>query len=265
MTRMNSYGVTAVVAFLALAMPTFAEDATPPGPGEEWQQEDWTATSPGPGRNRSLRFGSGMGQPGSMFGPEHFQQRMQEMRDRVFGMQSQFQDMQRLVEESKINAIRQNLGVNDTQWARINPRLDRIERFKAETNAAIEPGSMGTGSSFVSDGGSSGGGWSGGFATFGGTGQPGQSWSRTETFGPGGSRTVRSGASEPTQAEILCEELHGLLQASDTPPAQIAKKVTALRQAKQRAQNQLQRERAQLRSLVNPRQEAALIVMGYLD
>jgi hypothetical protein len=38
-----------------------------------------------------------------------------------------------------------------------------------------------------------------------------------------------------------------------------------LRQAKERAQKELAQERTRLRGLVNPHQEAALIVMGYLD
>ncbi len=253
----------AVVVFTFAAMPALAQDSAPPGPGEEWQQEDWT-TAPGPRRNRPMRFGGGMGGSSPMFGPDDFQQRMQQMQSRFFDMQSQFQDMQRMVEESKNSAIRQSLGVNDQQWTRIKPRLDRIERLKTEVNAAIEPGSSGSGSSFVSGDGSFGGGWSGGFTTFG-SGGPGQSWSRTETFGPDGSRMARSGTAEPSPAQNLCEELYNLIQTAGAPPAQIAQKVAALRQAKQRAQTQLQRERAQLRTLVNPQQEAALIVMGYLD
>ena len=156
-----------------------------------------------------MRFGGGMGGSGPMFGPDDFQQRMQQMQSRFFDMQSQFQDMQRVVEESKNNAIRQSLGVTDQQWTRIKPRLDRIERLKTEVNAAIEPGSSGGGSSFVSGDGSFGGGWSGGFTTFG-SGGPGQNWSRTETFGPGGSRTTRSGTAEPSPSQNLCEELYNL-------------------------------------------------------
>jgi hypothetical protein len=193
-----------------------------------------------------------------MSDPVDVQQHMREMQNR-------FQDMQRRAEESRISAIRQSLGVNDAQWARIKPRLDRIERLKAETNASIAPGSMNGGLNVVTGNGGSGGGWSGGFATSGGSSGPGQNWSRSATFGPGDSRTGRSGTGAPTQAETLCQELHNLLQNPSTPPAQIAQKVTALRQAKQQAQRDLERERTALRGLVNPQQEAALIVMGYLD
>jgi len=260
MKRMMSYCLATGMALLVLtATRALSQDPTPPGPGDEWQQEDWTTSTP-PRRNRPMRFGGGMRGQGPVFGPVEFQQQMQDMQSRIFGMQNRVQDMQRLAEESKNNAIRQSLGVNDQQWARIKPRLDRIERFKTEANASLDPGSLGGGSSFVT-----GGGWAGGFSTFGGSGQPGQSWNRYETFGPGSSRTTRSGAGALTQAETLCEELHNLLQAPGAPPTQISQKVAALRQAKQRAQRQLDRERTHLRGLVNPQQEAALIVMGYLD
>ena len=199
-----------------------------------------------------------------MFGPADMQQRMQEMQSRIFGMQSQFQDMQRTIQESNDGAIRETLRVTDPQWARIKPRIDRIERLKIEVNASVEPGSYSGGPTVVSGGGDFAGGWSGGFTTFGSSG-PGQSWSRTETFGPGGSRSTRSSDGEPTQAEVLCEELYSLIQTPGAAPAQVAQKVAALRQAKQRAASQLQRERTQLRALVNPQQEAALIAMGYLD
>ncbi|MBN1362139.1 MAG: hypothetical protein JW993_16205 [Sedimentisphaerales bacterium] len=264
MKRMNGSCMAMALTVLAFVVAqTLAQDATPPGPGDEWQQEDWT-TAPAPRRNRPMRFGRGMSGSGPMFGPADMQQRMQEMQGRFFDMQSQFQDMQRLAEESKNNAIRQNLGVNDQQWARIKPRIDRIERLKNEVNASIEPGSYGSSANVVTGGSNFGGGFSGGFTTFGGSSGPGQSWSRTETFGPGSARSTRS-SGEPTQAETLCEELYNLIQAPGAPPAQIAQKVAALRQAKQRAASQLQRERTGLRAMVNPQQEAALIVMGYLD
>ncbi len=264
MRRMSRNYVMIVTAILVFAATqAIPQNATPPGPPEEWQQEAWT-TTPAPRRNRPMRFGGGLSGADSMFGPADMQQRMQEMQSRIFGMQSQFQDMQRTVQESKDSAIREVLRVTDPQWARIKPRIDRIERLRIEVNASVEPGSYGNGSNVVSGNGNFTGGWSGGFTTFGSSG-PGQSWSRTETFGPGGSRSTRNSTGEPTQAESLCEELYNLIQTPGAPPAQITQKVAALRQAKQRAQGQLQRERTQLRGLVNPQQEAALIVMGYLD
>ena len=261
MKRMTSYCLATSMALLVLT-PALAQDAMPPGPGGEWQQEDWTSTPPR--RRRPMQFGGSMRGRGPVFGPVDFQQHMQEMQSRMFDMQNRFQDMQRQVEQSENDAIRKTLGANDQQWARIKPRLDRIERLKAEASAVIEPGSFSGGASFA-DGGGNFGGWSGGFATFGGTGQPGQSWSHYETFGPGGSRSTRRSLDGLTRAETLCEELYNMLQSPGTPPVQISRKVAALRQAKQRAQNELAQERTRLRGLVSPQQEAALIVMGYLD
>lgn len=262
MKRMTRLTVATVAAVLVLTLAQApAQDSTPPGPGDEWQQEDWTTTPQR--RNRPMRSGGSMSMQGPMFGPDEFQQQMQQMQNRFFGMQSQFQDMQRLAAESRDAALRQSLGVNDQEWMWIKPKLDRIEQLKAGAYASIEPGSFIGGATF-GDGFGTGGGWSGGFTT-GGSSGPGQNWSRTETFGPGGARSTRTNAGEPTQAELLCQELHNLLRTPGVPPAQISQKVAALRQAKQRTQTQLQRERTQLRAMVNLQQEAALIVMGYLD
>jgi hypothetical protein len=260
MKRLTAFHV-ALVLTLTVSW-VFGQDDVPPGPDDEWQQEEWT-TAP-PRRRRPRGFSGGAGMQGSTFGPAEFQQQMERMQSRFFDMQGQFADVQRLAEESKTTAIRQNLGVSDQQWTRIKPRLDRIEKLKAGAKASIEPGSYNGGSTFVDGGGNFGGTWSGGFTSFGSAG-PGRSWSRTETFGPGGSRSTQGGTGELTPAENLCHELNDLLQNPGAAPAQIAQKVAALRRAKQRAQTQLQRERAQLRSQVNPRQEAALIVMGYLE
>ena len=254
-----------VMMTLAVVMVVVAQgqtqSAAPPAPSEEWQQEDWSSVLPEPGRTRRRANSRVNGQP-FMFGPADFQKQMQEMQNRIFGMQTQFQDMRQQVEQTRDDTIRLRLGANDQQWTRIKSHLGRIDELKIAANASVAPGGSNGVSTFTTG---PGGTWSGGFTTFGSTG-PGQSWSRTETFGPGGpTSTVRRGAGEPTEAERLCEELDSLLQNPGAAPADVARKVTALRQAKQRAQTQLQRQRTQLRNLVNPQQEAVLIVMGYLD
>jgi hypothetical protein len=200
MRRMASGWMATGLALLVLAAtPALAQDPAPPGPGDEWQQEDWTSAPPG--RRRPMQLGGSMRGPGPVFGPADFQQHMQEMQSRIFGMQNRFQDMQRLAEESKNNALRQSLSISDQQWARIKPRLDRIDELKAEANASIEPGSFGGGSSLVNGGGGFGGGWAGGFATF------------------GGSRSTRGSSGELTQGDRLCEELYNMLQSPGTLPA----------------------------------------------
>ena len=259
----TSAGAMMVAVVLVVTIQGLAQDTAPPAPGQDWQQEEWSGVLPEPGQPR--RSSGRAGAQSFTFGPADFQQRMQEMQSRIFGMPKQLQDMQHQAQQTRDDATRMRLGVNDQQWAQIKPYLNRIDELKDAVNASVDPGGSSTVSTFSTGPGGGGGAWSGGFTTFGSTG-PGQNWSRTETFGPGGSTGVtRRSGGEPTQAEKLCEELDSLLQSPGVAPGEVARKVAALRQAKQRAQTQLQRQRSQLRTLVDPQQEAVLIVMGYLD
>jgi hypothetical protein len=238
-------GISTLV--IGAAAPTQAP--LPPGPGSDWTQEN--ATNAPPMQNGGMSFGGPMRGPQSMPGLADFQQRMQDM-------QRQFQQMQSQAQASRDAGIRQSLGASDAQWTQIKPRLDRIDRLKAEVNASLDPGgSLNNGPGFTSvttpNGGWVGGGF--GFSTqMGPNGARSQSWSSA----PGGS-------AEPTKTGSLCQELNNLLQMGNVPPAQVSQKIADLRQARERAQRELIRERKELRSLLNFRQEAVLIVMGYLD
>ncbi len=249
-------GLVMVVGMSSMVMAGTAPTQTPPpGPGSDWTQEDWSSTPPM--QNGTMPFGGSSRGFRSMSGRGEFQQRMQDM-------QRQFQQMQAQAQASREANIRQTLGANDSQWTQIKPRLDRIDRLKAEVNASLAPGgSFNGGSNFVStttpDGSASAGGWVGGGFTMSGSGSPNgtrfQSWSST----PSGSSV------EATKTGSLCQQLNNLLQAANVPPAQVSQTVAALRKAREQAQQELNRERKALRSLVNFRQEATLIVMGYLD
>jgi hypothetical protein len=243
-------GISTVVG--AATGPT---QTPPPGPGSDWTQENWNGAPPT--QNGGMQFGGPMRGSQSMPGLAEFQQRMQDM-------QRQFQQMQAQAQANKEASIRQTLGANDGQWAQIKPRLDRIDRFKTEVNASIDPsGSLNGSSNFVStttpEGGSAAGGWVGGGFTMSGQGGPNgtrfQNWSSVPSGGSG----------EATRAGNLCRELNNLLQAANVPPGQVSQKIAALRQAREQARRELVRERKELRSLLNFRQEATLIVMGYLD
>jgi hypothetical protein len=222
----------------------------PPGPSDEWTQEDWGGAAPMPNRPMEMRGPFG---PDVVPGPAQFQQRWEQM-------QYQIEQAQLEAQRSKEVNLRRMLGVNDEQWAQIKPRLDHIERLKAEINASIDPGSFGTGPDSEL-GAMNGGGWAGGFAFSSQSGPNGtryQSWSS----GPPSARTDSSGS---VRSEILCRELYEMLQTSNAPIVQIRQRIAALRQTKDQARRQLAQERKDLSTMVNPRQEAALIVMGYLD
>jgi hypothetical protein len=69
--------------------------------------------------------------------------------------------------------IRDALRATDEQWQQLKPKLDRIERLKAEANVALDLGSFGSASNFqgrgmtFGGGSAGGGGWIGGFGAGG--------------------------------------------------------------------------------------------------
>jgi hypothetical protein len=232
-----------------------AQTPPPPGPSSDWAQGDLNGAPPM--RNGRMQFGGPMRDPQSMPGFAEAQQRMQDM-------QSRFQQMQAQAQANKETGIRWMLDVNDARWMQIKPRLDRIDRLKAEVNASLDLGGSFSGSSNFAttttpEGGATSGGWAGGGFTMSAQGGPNgtrvQSWSSAPSGGSG----------DATKTGSLCRELSNLLQAANVPPAQVSQKIAALRQSREQAQRELTRERKELRALVNFRQEAALIAMGYLD
>jgi hypothetical protein len=71
--------------------------------------------------------------------------------------------------------------------------------------------------------------------------------------------------SKLTKGEKTCEELLKLLEDKNASPAAIKQKVEDLRNVRKNAQKQLVQARQELRNAVNDRQEATLVLMGWLD
>jgi hypothetical protein len=209
-------------------------------------------------RGTSSGTASGQGQAAPMDPNLTPQQRMaqqqQEFQQRMVEMQRWMAEMQRQAEEARSNTIRQTLHATDEQWPRIKAKLDLIERLKAEAAVSADLGSGGT-SSFQSGTSSSNGfmtGWMGGGMMDASGGA--QTW---------GSSGGNSG--QRTDGQVLCEQLLRDLQTPGTPLAEIAQRVAALRKIRLRAQEQLVQARKDLRSVIAPAQEPALVAMGYLD
>jgi hypothetical protein len=202
---------------------------------------------------------------------QRFALQQQDFQQRMTEMQRQMEEMQRQAEESRNNTIRQMLNATDEQWPRIKPKLDLIERLKSEANVAIDldassgmggGGFQSSGTGFASGftgGWMSGGGGGGG--AMGSSGRP-QTWSQYRTWGTPSTRRSSAG---PTDGEVLCDQLLRDLQTPGTPPAEIAPRIAALRKIRTQAREQLARARTELRSLLTPAQEPALVAMGYLD
>jgi len=221
------------------------------------------------GGGGSMQSGGGMAMGGmgmmdpNMTPQQRMMQQQQEFQQRMAEMQRQAAEMQRLAEESRYNSIRQMLNAGDEQWPRIKVKLDLIERLRAEADVAADLGSAGAGGSFQGGGmGGFGGGfasgWTGGMS-MGSSGQP-QSWSQTW-----GTPSTQGNSANPSDGQVLCQQLLRDLQTPGTPQTDIVQRVAALRKIRTQAQQQLARARQDLRSLIAPAQEPALVAMGYLD
>ncbi len=202
----------------------------------------------------------------SQAGQPDFVRRMQERHARQMQeMQQDMEEMQRWAEENRNRAIQQTLRATDDQWRQLKPKLDRIERLKAEAEVSAGPGSAGGNGNFQGQGfmfaGVSAGGAGAAFGDAGGmdsSGAPSDNWSNSWTTGP-------KNQMEMTEGETLCQELHHLLRGESVSALQIAEKVAALRKVRAKAREDLARTRQELCGLMLPHQEPALIVMGYLD
>ncbi|MBN1507891.1 MAG: hypothetical protein JW955_13655 [Sedimentisphaerales bacterium] len=204
---------------------------------------------------RSTSSGTASGQGQAAPRDPNLAQQQQDFQQRMAEMQRWMAEMQRQAQETRNNAIRQTLHATDEQWPRIKAKLDLIERLKAEAAVSADLGSGAT-SSFQS-GTSSGSGVMGGWMAGGMTGSSG----RTQTWGSSGG----GNSAERTDGQVLCERLLRDVQNPGTPPAEIVQRVAALRRIRSRAQEQLAQARKDLRSLIAPAQEPALVAMGYLD
>jgi hypothetical protein len=250
----SSIIIAAVIAFLAAVaysqvrqprVRASRQTLQPPGP----------VTQPGPVDS-------------NMTPQQRFALQQQGFQQQMAQMQRQMEEMQRQAEEARNNRIRQMLNATDEQWPRIKQKLDLIDRLKSEANVAIDldaASGMSGGGTFQSTGtgfvGGFGGGWTSGGGTMGSSGQP-QTWSQFKTWGtPSG----RQRSATPSDGEVLCDQLLRDLQTPGTPSSEIGPRIAALRKIRTQARDQLARARQDLRALIAPAQEPALIALGYLD
>jgi len=186
-------------------------------------------------------------------------------------MQAETERMQREAEEDRNKAIRQMLNATDEQWQRIKPQLDRIQQLDAQARVSAGPGSSGGPARATRR------------AARSRPGRRRKLGSRRRRLGEwrrklgGRRRKWRHGLVWPSKtpgqsltsgsrdAQVLCNQLLRDLQTPGAPPDDIAQRVAALRKIRTQAQADLALARKDLRALVTPQQEPALIVMGYLD
>jgi hypothetical protein len=192
-------------------------------------------------------------------------------------------------DESRNQFLKQRLEVTEEQWKVIEPKINRIYFFKNQSSISMGFGGVGVGYSGGSSGavtrgdmggfgggsgGSSGGGGRGGYVMRGSSGSGssgGYVMGGGSGSGSGGSAQYWSGPAwrlvdRPlTEGEKACEELSELLEDKNSDPEKIKEKMIALRQAREKAREQLAKVRQELREMLNSRQEANLVLLEVLD
>lgn len=219
------------------------------------------------------------------------QQRQQELEQRRLKQQLERQLKKQIGPvKSEKELMKQILRATEEQWKAIKPTLDKVRVLMSRADVSIRmmcSGSMGGGSiasGSASARGSSvdvnvdvnkGVGRGSGYGYgFGGTG----TLSGGQKRGSAGGSSSRSpiswawlrpsrhkGFENLNEGEKICEELFRLLEGKNSELEQIRQKMEALRKFRQEAKKELAIAQQELRQLVTPHQEAALVMMQLLD
>jgi hypothetical protein len=141
-----------------------------------------------------------------------------------------------------MDRIKQALGASDDEFAAIQPKIQAVMQDQRDANPR----------SFGMFGGRGGGGPGGG---------PGGG-------GPGGGGRFGGGfgaTTEPSVVQTALQDLQTTLDDQNAAPDAIKAKLDTLRQARTKARQDLAVAQADLKSVLTQRQEAVMVLMGYLD
>ena len=126
--------------------------------------------------------------------------------------------------------MKEALGVTDEEWKVLQPRLEKVTTLSRETRSA------------------------GGMRML---------------FGRGGRRDRRTDEGEatrpPSEVAKALQALQTTLENKEAAPEEIKAKLTALREAREKAKQELAKAQDALREIVTQRQEAQLVMMGHLN
>ncbi len=139
-------------------------------------------------------------------------------------------------------SVKQVLGVNDQQWEQIKPKLDKVRTLTTESCASVSLRGAGR--------------------------RGGEDSGAAESNAPRWMRPserTQMTQQELTEADKAAEALLDQIEKKDSDPKQIQAKVEALRAARQKAQKDLAASQADLRKVLDARQQAIMTLMGFLD
>jgi hypothetical protein len=142
---------------------------------------------------------------------------------------------QRMMERMK-----EQLGADDAAWKVLEPRLTKVMDLNRQTQG------MGRGGMFGMMGGM--------------RGQRGAN----DAGGQGGRRGPQQDPATMTPVEKAQEQLRTTLENQSASPEEIKKQLTALREAREKARQELATAQQELKKILTVRQEAQLVMMGQL-
>jgi hypothetical protein len=127
--------------------------------------------------------------------------------------------------EQMMTRMKEQMGASDDEWKVLSPKIEKVMTVQRETRG-------------------------GGFGGFG-----------------GGRRGGGGGADQQPTTETgkASADLRTALENKDTPADDIAKKLAAYREARDKGRAQLQAAQKELKEILTQRQEAVLVNMGMLE
>jgi len=141
--------------------------------------------------------------------------------------------------------MKEMLGADDQAWKVMEPRLNKVMELSRQAQSGRGGmGMMGGGFAMRGRGGPEGG------------PQGGPQGERRGPMGPMG---------EQTALDKAMTQLRETLQSSSASPEEIKKQLTAVRQAREKAKQELAVAQQDLKQILTVKQEAQLVVMGLLD
>jgi Spy/CpxP family protein refolding chaperone len=127
-----------------------------------------------------------------------------------------------------LDRIKENLGATDEEWQAIQPRVEAVQALLRQARPGM------------------------GGRMFGRGGQP-----PAPPAGPG--------APELSETEKATQALQAVLDNTQSKPEDIKQALTAYREARDKAKQELAKAQEELRKIVTPRQEARLVLLGLLE
>ena len=142
-----------------------------------------------------------------------------------------------------MNRIREIVGASDDEWKALQPKIEKVQQLQRDAS----PRGMGMMMFGPGPGGPPPGGPGG--PPPGGPGGP------PPGFGPG----------DPSDVQEKSMDLRSTLQDKEAKPEDVKAKLQALRDARNKARSDLAKAQEDLKGLLTSRQEAALVMLGFLD